>query len=152
MVSKGTRRHRREAEGIRRELVCGGVVQLVRTPYSHPEQQDHERDFHSSRGARRCGNRCEWSADEVVSWLDRIAANRHPPATNKNAKHAMFSGRISGRGMRFVPETKGHAPTLRFPVSANRLLVRTRRASGLPNRRLRMQRTAVLAQLICLMT
>jgi len=106
----GSLRNGRAARGIRgnrREVVfqSGGVVQRARTPYSHPEQQDHERDFHSSRGSRRCGNRCEWSADEVVSWLDRIAANRHPPATNKNAKHAMFSGRISGRGMRFVPET-----------------------------------------------
>jgi hypothetical protein len=84
----GERRERKGTVWHKRSNICGGVVQLVRTPYSHPEQQDHERDFHSSRGARPCGNRCEWSADEVVSWLDRIAANRRPPATNENAKQS----------------------------------------------------------------
>jgi hypothetical protein len=32
MVRHGVRRRRREPEGIRHSLLCGGVVQLVRTP------------------------------------------------------------------------------------------------------------------------
>ena len=35
MILQGRRGHRREPEGIRRPLVCGGVVQLVRTPACH---------------------------------------------------------------------------------------------------------------------
>src|SRR5215471_3483980 len=35
MTRQGTRGHRREPEGIRRSLLCGGVVQLVRTPACH---------------------------------------------------------------------------------------------------------------------
>src|SRR6267154_1224903 len=31
-VRRGTRRYRREPDGVRRSSICGGVVQLVRTP------------------------------------------------------------------------------------------------------------------------
>src|SRR5439155_675163 len=34
-VRQGRRGHRREPEGIRRSLVCGGVAQLVRAPAYH---------------------------------------------------------------------------------------------------------------------
>jgi hypothetical protein len=35
MVRQGRRWHRREPDGMGRSLVCGGVVQLVRTPACH---------------------------------------------------------------------------------------------------------------------
>jgi hypothetical protein len=93
----GNERTSEEREGTKRSF-CEGVVQLVRTPYSHPEPQIMRGDFHSRRGDAHCGNRCEVSADSGFRWLVRIAANRHPTATNKNAKHAMFSGRVSSSG------------------------------------------------------
>jgi len=40
MVRQGSRGHRREREGMRRSSVCGGVVQLVRTPVTQEAAAD----------------------------------------------------------------------------------------------------------------
>ena len=60
---------------------------------------------------------------------------------------------IAGRaGQPRPPPLPGQAPTFRFDASASRRLASTTHAFDLPNRCLRMQRTAARAHLICLLT
>src|SRR5215813_10780650 len=104
MTRQGTRGHRREPEGIRQSLLCGGVVQLVRTPYSHPEQQILK-EISTAVAARSDveiavdGLRMKLSVGSIESQPTGI-----PLLRIRTPNMQMFSGRVSSRGMCFVPK------------------------------------------------
>ena len=77
-----------------------GVVQLVRTPYSHREQQI-VKEISTAVAAR---GDVEIAVNSLRMELAVGSIESHPPATNKNPNHAMFSGRVSSSGMCFVPK------------------------------------------------